>query len=373
MKVTFVNYYYDKDTPIDEYFNKYPTIFGWSKALSDLGLEVSVYHRFNQNALFEKDGVKYFLMNDNKRHDLKWYQNPISFHNKICEEKHDIIHLHSFIYSYQASLLKKQLPSAKLVIQHHAEKPGHKIKRFLLRNFSSSVDGFIFSSIELYDEWLKTKTLPVCKKFAEIMEGSSDFTFRNRDAMRVKTGLSGKPILLWVGRLDENKDPLTVLSGFLKLLRDFPSARLYMIYSEDKLKQQVLSFISQNNMLENSVVLLGFINHQEICNYYNSTDHFVLGSHYEGSGFSMVEAMSCGVVPIVTDIPSFRMITNKGQIGALWKCGDADSFYNIAKEIIQNPLEVESKKALDFFSDNLSFPAIARKAKILYESLIAQN
>jgi len=373
MKITFVNYYYNKDIAIGEYFNKYATVRGWGKALSDLGVEVSVYHRFNQDALFEKDGVKYFLTNDNKRHDLKWYQNPISFHNKICEGKHEIIHVNSFIYSYQASLLKKQLPSAKFVIQHHAEKPGHLLKRFLLRNFSSSADGFIFSSSELYDEWLKTKTLPADKKFAEIMEGSSDFTFRNRDAMRVKTGLSGKPILLWVGRLDENKDPLTVLSGFLKLLHDFPEAKLYMIYSEDKLKQQVLSFISQNNMLENSVRLLGFINHQEICDYYNSADYFVLGSHYEGSGFSMVEAMSCGVVPIVTDIPSFRMITNKGQIGALWKCGDANSFYNNAKEIIQNPLQVESKKALDFFSYNLSFPAIAKKAKMIYQSLNTDN
>jgi glycosyltransferase involved in cell wall biosynthesis len=373
MKITFVNYYYNKDLPIDEYFNKYLTIHGWSKALSDLGLEVSVYHRFNKNALFEKNGVKYFLINDNKRHDLKWYQNPISFHNKICEDKHDIIHVNSFIYSYQASLLKKQLPSVKLVIQHHAEKPGHRVKRFLLRNFSSSLDGFIFSSSELYNEWLKTKTLPTGKKFTEIMEGSSDFTFRNRDEMRVKTGLLGKPVILWVGRLDENKDPLTVLSGFLKLLNDFPEAKLYMIYSEDKLKQQVLSFIKQNTIVENSVVLLGFIKHNDICDYYNSADYFVLGSHYEGSGFSLVEAMSCGVVPVVTDIPAFRMITSKGQIGALWRCSDSDSFYNIAKEIIHKPLEVESKKALDFFSDNLSFPAIARKAKMFYESLIAYN
>ena len=373
MKITFVNYYYNKDIPIDEYFNKYLTIHGWSKALSDLGLEVSVYHRFNQDALFEKDGVKYFLTNDNKRHDLKWYQNPISFHNKICEGKHEIIHINSFIYSYQASLLKKQLPSAKLGIQHHAEKPGHRVKRFLLRNFSSSLDGFIFSSSEFYNEWLKTKTLPAGKKFAEIMEGSSDFAFRNRDEMRVKTGLSGKPILLWVGRLDENKDPLTVLSGFLKLLHDFPEAKLYMIYSEDKLKQQVLSFISQNNMLENSVKLLGFTKHNDICDYYNSADYFVLGSHYEGSGFSLVEAMSCGVIPIVTDIPSFRMITNNGNIGALWSCNNADSFYKNAKEVLNKPFEVESKKALDFFSDNLSFPSIARKAKMFYESLIADN
>ena len=373
MKVTFVNYYYDKDTPIDNYLDKYPTIYGWCKALVDLGLQVSVYHRFNKNYFFNQDGVDYFLVKDNLRYDLKWYQNPKLFHKKVCSKAHEIIHINSFRYAYQASLLKKQLPSARLVIQHHAEKPGHRVKRFLLRNFSSSADGFLFSSSELYDVWLKTKTLPAGKKFAEIMEGSSDFTFRNRDETRMKTGLSGTPVILWVGRLDENKDPLTVLSGFSKLLRDFPDARLYMIYSEEKLKQLVLSFINQNEFLKNSVRLLEFINHQDICNYYNSADYFVLGSHYEGSGFSLVEAMSCGVVPIVTDISSFRMITNKGQIGALWKCSDADSFYNILKKIIQKPIEVESNKALDFFSDNLSFPAIAKRAKIFYEGLIADN
>jgi glycosyltransferase involved in cell wall biosynthesis len=99
----------------------------------------------------------------------------------------------------------------------------------------------------------------------------------------------------------------------------------------------------------------------------------VLGSHYEGSGFSLVEAMSCGVIPIVTDIPSFRMITNNGKIGALWSCNDAYSFYKNAKEIINKAFEVESEKALDFFSDNLSFPAITRKAKMFYESLIADS
>lgn len=369
MKVTFVNYYYDKDISIDEYFDKYPAIHGWAKALRDLGLNVKVYHRFSQDKIFVKDDVEYILVNDKLRSDLKWHQNPISFHNKICECKHEIIHSNSFRYAYQASLLKQKIPSAKFIIHHHAEKPGHWIKRFLIRNFSSSTDGFIFSSTELYYEWLKTKTLPAVKKFAEIMEGSSDFIFRNRDEVRLKTGLTGKPIFLWVGRLNENKDPLTVLSGFIKILKDFPEAKLYMIFSEDKLKQQVLSFIGQNNILEYSVVLLGFINHKEICDYYNSSDYFVLGSHYEGSGFSLVEAMSCGVVPIVTDIPAFRMITNKGRIGGLWKCGDDESFYTKAIETINKPIELELKKTFDFFSANLSYAAISSKAKIFYKSL----
>lgn len=370
MKVTFVNYYYDQDIPIDKYLNKYPTINGWCKALSDLGLEVSVYHRFNKDYSFKQDGAEYFLVKDELRNDLKWYQFPSVFHQKINQVKHEIIHINSFDYTYQANLIKAKNPHTKVVIQHHAENPRNPIKRFLIKYFSSTIDGFIFSSAEIYNEWLDSGKIPTGKKYSEIMEGSSNFTFMKRDEMRNKTGIAGDPVLLWVGRLNENKDPITVLSGFTKLLNDFPKAKLYMIYSEDKLKRHALSFIEQNSELKESVVLLGFINYEIIENYYNSADYFVLGSHYEGSGYSLVEAMSCGVVPIVTDIPSFRTITDKGKIGGLWKSSDAESFYKKAKEIISKPYDVESKKTLEFFTNNLSFYSIAKKAKMFYQSLL---
>ena len=80
--------------------------------------------------------------------------------------------------------------------------------------------------------------------------------------------------------------------------------------------------------------------------------------------------MSCGVVPIVTDIPSFRMITNNGEIGGLWNCGDAESFYESAKTIIKTPLQVEAKKVQEQFHNKLSWQAIGSKAKKFYESLI---
>jgi glycosyltransferase involved in cell wall biosynthesis len=370
MKISFVNYLYDEDIPIREYLNKYPTTQGWCKALTNLGIKVNVYHRFSQDGYFEKDGAEYFLFNDGKTAHLKWYENPVEFHKKICQADHEIVHVNSFVYSHQASMLKRKIPSAKFVIQHHAERPGYRIKRFLLRRFSSSMNGFIFASKGIYDEWVKARAISPEKKFAEIMEGSSDFNFQNRIEMKRKTGLNGMPVLLWVGRLNDNKDPLTVLSGFSKLLNNFSDAKLYMIYNEDDLKQKILTFIEQNPVMKKSVKLLGFINHSDLGDYYNSSDYFVLGSHYEGSGFSLVEAMSCGVVPIVTDIPSFRMMTSNGQIGGLWKCGDAESFYICAKLILSQPVENESKKSLTFFSEHLSYPAIGKKAKEFYESLI---
>ena len=56
-------------------------------------------------------------------------------------------------------------------------------------------------------------------------------------------------------------------------------------------------------------------------NYYSAADVFISGSHYEGSGYALIEAMSAGLVPIVTDIPSFRSIA--GDCGERWQPGDA--------------------------------------------------
>ena len=370
MKVTFVNYYYDKDIPIDKYLEKYPTIMGWSKALTDLGVKVKVYHRFNKDYSFSHYGTEHFLVEDDLGNDLKWFQNPKLFHKKIISEVQDIIHINSFRYAYQASILKRKIPSTKFVIQHHAERPGHPLKNFLLKKFTSSIDGVIFSAKEIYDGWVSVGAILNEKKFVEIMEGSSNFKTDSRIETRKKKNLNGNPVLLWVGRLNENKDPLTVLKGFLKLSKNFPKAKLYMIFSENDLQAKIESFLKQNSEIKDKVNSIGFIEYSEIQDYYNSADYFVLGSHYEGSGFSLVEAMSCGVIPIVTDIPSFRMMTDNGNIGTLWNCGDADSFYEKAKLVISRPIENESEKALKFFNDNLSYPAIGRKAKLFYESLL---
>ena len=371
MKVTFVNYYYDKDIPIDKYLDKYAIVRGWCKALTDLGLEVQVYHRFNKDYSFNQDGTSYSLINDRFRNDLQWYQIPHQFHKKILNDRHEIFHINSFNYSYQAYLLKRKIPNAKVVIQHHAENPKNWLKRILIKKFTSSIEGFIFSSEEIYNEWREDKILPDEKYFDEIIEGSTNFKLKERIDARFRTNISGNPVFLWVGRLNENKDPITVLKGFLKLLMDFPNAKLYMIYSENKLEEEVKSLLEKNTSLKNAVTLIGFVEHNRLENYFKSADYFVLGSHYEGSGFSLLEAMSCGVIPIVTNIPAFRMMTNQGKIGTLWKCGDANSFYEKVKILINQSVENESVKTTKFFNENLSYSAIGKKAKKFYEKVLA--
>ena len=41
---------------------------------------------------------------------------------------------------------------------------------------------------------------------------------------------------------------------------------------------------------------------------YSAADLFVVGSHHQGSGYALMEACACGAVPVVTAIPTFRLM-----------------------------------------------------------------
>ena len=372
-KIAYINYYYDRDISLSEYFIRYPSIPGWCNAITGEDFEVNVYQRFNQDLFLRKDKVTYNLINDGENHRLKSLQRPEAFHEKIIRDKPDLIHVNSLDYVYQAYALKKKSPSSRIIIQHHAEKAWKGPGKIMRKYFSKSADGFIFSSKGIYDDWISSNALPRNKNFAEITEGSTFFSRSDRKDAKSKTDLNGNPVFLWVGRLNSNKDPLTVISGFQLLLKDFPLAKLYMIYSENDLEQDILSLVSNQNRLNDSVQLLGKINHTQMQDYYNSADYFVLGSHYEGSGYSLIEAIACGVVPIVTDIPSFKTITCNGKIGGLWKAGNAESFYQAAKKVLALPLNYESEKTAALFKSNLSYEIISQKAKEFYKKLLNEK
>jgi glycosyltransferase involved in cell wall biosynthesis len=90
-----------------------------------------------------------------------------------------------------------------------------------------------------------------------------------------------------------------------------------------------------------------------------AADVFVSGSHAEGSGYALLEALACGVTPVVTDIPSFRALTDGGRIGKLWPCGDATG---LAEALVTAASSrIGSVQVRGHFDAALSFAAVGRQ------------
>jgi glycosyltransferase involved in cell wall biosynthesis len=109
--------------------------------------------------------------------------------------------------------------------------------------------------------------------------------------------------------------------------------------------------------------LIGKVAHDELQYWFNSADIIISGSHYEGSGTAICEAMSCGCMPLVTDIFSFRMITDNGKCGLLYKAGDEDGLLAALMQTQQMDIHGKQQLSLEYFRTNLSFEAIAGKIR----------
>ncbi|HSJ56909.1 MAG TPA: glycosyltransferase family 4 protein [Anaerolineae bacterium] len=303
----------------------------------------------------------------------------------LARGEQPVVHVNGLLFPLATRLLTARLSRAArarhrvpvvarhripVVAQHHAEPPWRGRGAVLQRWGLAPVDGFFFASRELAHEWVACGTIRSIDRVHEVMEASSPFHFEERAAARACTGLIGDPVILWTGNLNANKDPLTILSGFERLLERFPRARLYMAYRYADLLPRVEARIGASESLRSTVALLGEIAYAGIEAYYNSADFFVQGSAREGSGLALLDAMACGVVPVVTDIPSFRTLTDGGRVGAIWRRGDPDAFVSAFFQAASRPLDLASQQTRGYFETTWSPPALGRRAVAAYRDVL---
>jgi len=303
------------------------------------------------------NGVKYHFINDGKKKNYF----PKKLNRFVRSLQPDVVVVSSFLFPLQVIQLRRALgKKVKIIIQNHADKPFTGIKRYLQQRASKSVDAFIFASQAMGEEWVDKGNIDQKKKIHEIVGGSSLFYPVEKTIAKLKTKVTGSPVFLWVGRLNANKDPLLVVRTFLEFAGTQPFARLYMIYQEEDLLPEVEQAVYAHKNAA-AVMLVGRIPNDELLYWFNSADFYISASHYEGSGTALGEAMSCGCVPVVTDIFSFRAITNNGDCGLLYEPGNAPALMNVLQTAVGMNREEKQRKCIDWFNNELSFEAIGRK------------
>src|SRR5687768_12699414 len=161
----------------------------------------------------QQNGVQYIFIRLNRIKTLF----PAHMHNMIKGLKPDVVLVNGFIFPLQIIQLRWKLgPGVKIVVINHAERPHAGIRKLLQRQADRYVHKYLFTSREMGKEWVKRGIIAHESKIAEVMEGSSSFQAMNKEIARGKTAVKGHPVYLWVGRLNANKDPLTVIKAFGK-------------------------------------------------------------------------------------------------------------------------------------------------------------
>jgi glycosyltransferase involved in cell wall biosynthesis len=230
-----------------------------------------------------------------------------------------------------------------------------------------------FCAAEQARPFVKAGLLDPQARLYEIPESTCRFAPGERDEARRMTAVAGSPALLWVGHLDANKDPLTVLGGVSAAARTLPGLRLYCCFAGAPLLRAVQERIGADPLLRGRVELLGRVPHERIELLMRAADLFVLGSHREGSGYSLIEALACGLPPVVTDIPSFRSLTGAGAVGRLWPCGNSQALGEALRTAAESLSSATRGAVRAHFDRELSFGALGLKLAGMYEDVLSRR
>jgi glycosyltransferase involved in cell wall biosynthesis len=373
VKLAHVNYVFDPQlrTP-RELLDRYHTLTEWSAAVASAGVSVTVVQAFTHDAELTRDGVHYrFRATGGPRS-----QRIGSMHAAILACNPDVVHVNGLDVPLQAWRLRRRLaPSSALVVPDHGtlppavRSPLATVRRALM----SPVDGFLFTARAQARPWLDAGFIGHAALVHEVLEASTSFVPVARTAARASTGISGTPAVLWVGRLDDNKDPLTVLDAVDELMQVFPAATLTMIFSEDRLLSAVSARVTGSERLRRGVRLVGRVGRDRMAAFYSAADLFVLGSRRESTGYAVVEACACGLTPVVTGIPSFRTITGDGSVGRHWVAGDAATCAAALIAAARSDLERDRLRVRAHFEAHVSWSAVGSRARTIYERAIEER
>lgn len=357
MRIVHISYAYMKDqTDPEMWLQKLDFYTGILEALTADATVISV-HCLSYSGILRKNNVEYHFL---KARGIEKHF-PVTVNMYVKKLRPDIVVVHGLIYPMHVLLLRMILDKGcKVIVQHHAERPLTNILRFIQPCTDRFVNAYLFCAVDLAARWVNKGLISPKRKIYEVMEGSSAFTAMDKEVARKKSKVSGDKVFLWVGGLHDRKNPLLMVSAFARFAKSAPGSRLYIIHQSVELIDEVRRVI-QKEGASDTVILVGSIHHLDLVYWYNSADFIVSTSKYEGSGIAVCEGMSCGCIPILSDIPSFKMMTDNGRIGFLFSGNDRDALIRVLEDCERLDIVNEKKKVLQQFADALSFPAIANR------------
>jgi glycosyltransferase involved in cell wall biosynthesis len=120
--------------------------------------------------------------------------------------------------------------------------------------------------------------------------------------------------ILFVGTIEPRKNLQNLLLAFaeIKSHRRYPG-KLVVVGMKGWMVEGLKGAIAKLK-LQQDVIFPGYVPDDELRSYYNLTDVFVFPSFYEGFGFPIVEAFSCGAPVITSNVSSCPEIAADGAL-----------------------------------------------------------
>ncbi len=253
---------------------------------------------YYDNEIKELGGKVYNVQNVKK--------NPISYYKaikKIVQEKqYNIVHVNMLSMANILPIIAAKKGGAKHIIIHsHNTGTPKGILRKILDKLNKSIAiknaTNYFACSNLAGKWMFSGKV----KF-EVVNNAIDienfeFNADIREKIRKELNVKDEVIIGHVGRFCEQKNHMFLINMFEQFCKIDEKSKLLLI-GEGELKEKIILEI-QKRKLEDRVIIL--TPKDDIQNYYQAMDVFVLPSKFEGLGIVVVEAQANGLQCICSD------------------------------------------------------------------------
>ncbi|MGH8146802.1 MAG: glycosyltransferase family 4 protein [Rhodanobacteraceae bacterium] len=350
-----------------ELLENWPSLADVADAVAGTGIRVSVLQAAVYTECLQRNGGDYHFVDVTGAEDATGESRR--FANRLAELQPDVLHVHGLIFAGHACAVSGLLPQPPpILLQDHADRAPPWWRRKQWSRYFAAASGVSFTALDQAKPFADAGLFAASLRRFEIPESSSRFTRGSRVRARSETGLHGDPCVLWVGHLNRSKDPLTMLEGVARAARKLPALRLWCAFGTAVMLEEVQARARRDPRLAGRVHLLGKVTHARVEALMRAADLYVSASLSEGSGYALLEAMACGVYPVITDIPAHRALTGSGHAGRLWPCRDPDRLAEALVSAARNRLSPEQMR--DYFDHELSFATVGRRLAGAYAQLL---
>ena len=168
-----------------------------------------------------------------------------------------------------------------------------------------------------------------------------------RAQVRQELGISDNDrVLIFVGSVIARKGIDILIDAFIRLALERPNLRLLLVGASTLAENPRLDdkFVAAqrdklvNAKLDERVIWAGLISDElALIDRYIASDIFVFPTRAEGQGYVILEAMSCGLPVICTNLRGVTdMMVNTGETGTLVEVGDLGGFVSATAKLLDN-------------------------------------
>lgn len=175
-------------------------------------------------------------------------------------------------------------------------------------------------------------------------------------------------IFLHISNLIPLKNTAGIINAAHKLHQDYPNFELHIGGDGDlaPIQQRIEEWDAQHY-----IKTFGTLSHTEVAERMKNADAFILFSDYENLPCVLIEALSCGLKIIATDVGGVSEIINHPDWGVLVPPRDEDALRQAMQDLLPTPNSLSDKKNKHQNAEaRYSQQAIAQQFHQLYQTLL---